>query len=384
MTFRRQVLHVVGDSKFGGGASVVVHIAEATERDGWTNTVLTTDRTFQQLLTERGLAFASIEGIGREIRPHTDFLGLIRLVRYLKQERFTLLHTHTSKGGVIGRLAGRLAGVPLIVHTVHGFAFHDFSRPLALRTYAGVERLAANWCDRIVTVSEFHREWALQLGIGDPRKTIAIPNGIALEELHPGRPRAATRADLGTDDNSLLILGVGRLAEQKGFADLIDAVSLLSKGTTPNFRLVIAGDGELRRDLEERIISRGLGGRAEVLGFRRDLADLYNAADLVVLPSLWEGLSIALLEAMAARTPIVTTSIPSNIEVTRNGEAAHLVPPAEPQQLADAILELAKSPDRRQQLCKRGAEIVGRYYRRENMAGAYVDLYAELAQHPRS
>jgi len=373
-----RILHIVGDSKFGGGSIIIWRLAELAKQLGWQVDVLTTDLKFQNLLRQSNIGIVNLKVIWRDINPPRDLWGLICLTNFLKRENYHLVHTHTSKAGFIGRFAAWLAHVPIIVHTVHGFAFHEQSSILSLKFYASLERLAAQWCDLLVTVSEFHRDWALNLRIGDPQKVIAIPNGLNEARLKPTRSRKIIKAELGVKEKEILILSIGRLATQKGFEYLVKAVPFLKKKQIPPFHIIIVGEGPLRGKLELLIKHLNVEREVRLLGFREDIGDLLNASDLIVLPSLWEGLSIALLEAMAASKPIVTTSIGSNVEVTRNGEAALLVPPKDPLVLSEAILYLIENPSVARKLAVRARQIYEQNYTEEKMLQKYKQEYLRL------
>jgi len=174
-----------------------------------------------------------------------------------------------------------------------------------------------------------------------------------------------------------MILSTGRLAEQKGLEYLIRAAALIRRDV-PAARIVLAGDGPLGRELAELVASLGLEDAVALLGHRSDIGDLLAASDLVVLPSLWEGMSISLLEAMAAARPVVTTSIGSNREVTNDGEAAVLVPPKDPESLAAAIRSIATDEARRQILGKKGQQVQRERYTMSRMLDAYMGEYERL------
>jgi glycosyltransferase involved in cell wall biosynthesis len=373
-----RLLHIVGASKFGGEAFVVRHIADMAESLGWQVAVLATDPAAQAFYDTHGIPVVPLDAVRRPINPYRDLQGLWEVFRYLRCCRYDMVHTHTSKGGIIGRLAARWARVPVIVHTVHGFAFHEESTRGQVTVYAQAERLAARCCDRVVTVSHFHREWALKLGIGDADKIVAIPNGITSEYLTPRCDPQNTRKTWGVGPDELAIVSVGRLAEQKGLAYLIRTVPLLRQHLGARFRIILAGVGESEASLKSLV--REVNGENHVLflGFRQDVGDILAAADIVAIPSLWEGMSISLLEAMAARRPIVTTSIGSNLEVTKNGECALLVPPKNPDALSHAILSLAKSKAMRESLAATGERVFKEEYTAERMAERYRDVYLEL------
>jgi lipopolysaccharide/colanic/teichoic acid biosynthesis glycosyltransferase len=378
-----KLLHIVGESKFGGGSVVIVELARMARKSGWEVDVLTTDPTLMNVLKEEGIGVVPLQAVWRNIRPVRDLRGLWRLYRFLRNNPYTLVHTHTSKGGFVGRLAARMAGVPAIVHTAHGFAFHEQSRPLAVHIYAYLERLAALCCHRVFTVSEFHRRWGLDLGIGSEQKIVAIPNGISPMRVAPALGRDAVRSAMGVGPHDFVILSAGRLADGKGLEDLLEAVAALRSHhavgqTTRTLRVWLAGTGPLREALEQMVAASGLADTVSFLGFRDDVGDLLAGSDLVVLPSVREGLSIALLEAMAAEKPIVATTIGSNREVTREGEGALLVPTHDRAALTQAIALVMGDSEYALQLANAAGSIYRSTYTDSAMLDRYSSEYARV------
>ena len=373
-----KLLHVIGDSRFGGAGRIILRLGQVAQAEGWDVDILTTDPVFQQAVRQYGLGLANWDVVRREIRPLWDLAGLVRLRNFLRREHYDIVHTHTSKGGFVGRLAARLANVPVIVHTAHGFAFHERSPRSTRFFYSALERIAARWCDRIVSVSEFHRRWALELGICKSPEILAIPNGIAALP-NPTVSAAQLRRQLGATDRDMVILSMARLAPDKGLEYLITAATLLLRSER-QFRIVIAGDGPVRARLEELALNLGVADRVNFLGFREDVSDLLAACDLVVLPSLREGLSIALLEAMAAGKPIIATSIGSHRELASQAEIARLVPPADAPALCEAILQVWRDPTLRTRLGATARTLFESYYSEDRMLNSYKQLYFDLVR----
>jgi glycosyltransferase involved in cell wall biosynthesis len=375
-----RLLHIVGDSSFGGAAKIILRLAQTMRAEGWQVDLLTTNSVFQEAAAQHDVGVVSLDVIRRDIRPWWDLRGLVRLYHFLRRERYLVVHTHTSKAGFVGRLAAWLAGVPVILHTAHGFAFHERSHRAKRSFYCTLERLASCWCDRIVSVSEFHRRWALMLGICGTNKISAIPNGIARQSPHLPASTAVLRRSLATTlPSDLIVLTTGRLAPEKGLEYLIEAASLL-RCSRPAFRFVLAGDGPLRAPLQDLAESLGVNRHVEFLGYREDIPDLLAACDLVVLPSLREGLSIALLEAMAAGKSIVTTQIGSNVAVASQADMALLVPPGDPQALCAAILCCGRDPALRARLGTNARLLFERRYTENRMLASYRKLYLDLVK----
>lgn len=377
---RPRILHVIGSSGFGGASIFVSRLARFTREQGYDVDVLTTDPKLQSILRSDGIGIVDLDVIWREIRPWKDLRGARTLAKFLKSADYDVVHTHTSKGGIVGRWAAWKARVPAIIHTVHGFAFHEESSKPKLWLYSFLERMAAKWCHRIVTVSEYHRDWARQLGIGKSNQVVAIPNGVGTETGQPTKSADDVRAELGVDADTFLMLAPGRLAPQKGLAYLVQATKTVQEQASLPFQILLAGEGPLKDELQYEAKRLGVESNIRFLGYRDDVPDLLAASDVVVLPSLWEGLSLALLEAMMMGKPVISTEIGSNLEVCRKGNAIRLVPPKDSSALAEAMLEMIESPEQRFDLAESGQQIAQQHYSEARMMQRYQDLYAELTE----
>ena len=372
-----RLLHITGGSRFGGVAKIILGIGQVAQADGWQVDILTTDSVFQHAVRDHGLGLVNMDVIRREIRPVWDLGGLVRLHAFLRREPYHIVHTHTSKAGFVGRLAARLAGVPVIVHTAHGFAFHEASPVSSRLFYSTLERMAARWCDRIVSVSEFHRRWAIELGMCSPRRIVAIPNGIASVSRNSEVELGGLRRQLGVQHDDLLILSLARLAPDKGLEYLIEAAAILLR-MGRRIQVAIAGEGPTRDRLEQMARNLGVTDRVVFLGFREDVGDLLAASDLVVLPSLREGLSMALLEAMAAGKPVIATSIGSQREMASHADIAWLVRPADTLALTEAILRLAEDRALMARLGSCARAVYESHYTEDRMLRSYRQLYFDL------
>jgi glycosyltransferase involved in cell wall biosynthesis len=310
----------------------------------------------------------------REIRPRSDAAALVRLTRIFAKERPDIVHAHTYKAGVIASVAGRIAGVPAVVFTPHG---HIFSRGanipgvpggLKLELLRWVTRAAQGCADRITALSGLDLDQQIALKLSPASKYVVVRNGIDCERFM--RPR------LRLFDGSPVIGAVGRFSEEKGHRHLIQAMTAVRK-SLPNARLVLVGYGALEGELKGRASSLGLDGAVTFAG-ERDSADVLTSFDLFVQPSLYESQGLALLEAMAAGIPAIASDVGGVGDVVRDGETGLLVPPADSEALAAAIVRLANSPELGLALSRKAAGRVRDQFSSETMLEAYARLYREL------
>jgi glycosyltransferase involved in cell wall biosynthesis len=337
---------IIGDSKFGGAALVVCSLMKMLRSRDIDVTLLATDPNILEIFKKESFSVWTFKGIQRAVNPFIDISALLRLTRALRG-KYDIVHTHTTKGGAIGRLAAKLAGVPVILHTVHGFAFHEFSGKLKTHLICIVERILAKMCDKMIFVNNYDRIKAIEMGITSEDKAVTVYNGIDESRLVLGinTDRSRKLSELNLSDSSFLSVYVGRLAEQKGLRYLFEAIKIVNE-EMPNcvINQVVVGDGELFRRCQEWVEQFGITDRVYFLGFRPDAICWTGAADLFVLSSLWEGHSITLLEAMACGRPIVATDIKGNRESIKDGYNGLLVEPANSKALARAIIKIISNP----------------------------------------
>lgn len=296
-----------------------------------------------------GMVVHPLRHMVQPLRPIQDMLAVIELHRLIRRHRYTIVHTHNSKAGFIGRLAARLAGAPVIVHTVHGFAFHRYERWWRRRLFLWLERLAARWCDHLVMISEPLIDWALRERIAPRAKMTKIYSGIDLDLFRRPVDTAAVRNRLGLTADDLVIGQVAKLWHGKGHEVLFRAAARL-KDRLPQLRLLVIGEGELGPRLQRLAQELGLGERVVFTGFRTDIPALTQAMDVAVLPSLFEGMGRAILEAQAAGKPVVASRVGGIPDLIIDGQTGLLVEPGDAEQLSEALWRLSSQPELRRRL----------------------------------
>ncbi len=289
----------------------------------------------------------------RRFSPVADLNALLDLTRVFQRERVDIVHTHNPKPGLIGQLAARLAGVPVVVNTIHGFYFHDHMPPLPRRFYILMEQLAAAQSDHILSQNPEDIVTAITEHIAPASRLEPLGNGIDLQRFDPARidvaAIAATREKLGFKVDDLVVGFVGRLVEEKGLRELFEATALL-RHKHPRVRLLVIGppDPEKPDALDERAAAvAGIDDITVFAGLRHDLPELYSAMDVFVLPSHREGFPRSPMEAAAMARPVVATDIRGCRETVVDGETGVLVPVRSPTALAAAIERYVVDPELR-------------------------------------
>ncbi|HEY3383879.1 MAG TPA: glycosyltransferase [Vicinamibacterales bacterium] len=362
---RIRLLQVTHDLEIGGLQRVVATLCRAVDQTRFDVRVL--------CLRALGPFTANIEQLGIPVTlipqtGKTDYLSFLKVARILRSERIDVIHTHNTQPFIDGTLAALLSGVRTIVHTDHARDFPD------KRRYMVAERVMATFAYRVVGVSE-HTSANLQRYERIPgRKIETIPNGIDGSVFDIPVDREAKRRKLGIPDDAV-VLGIGvRLTDQKGITYLLKALPKVV-ARFPRVVLVVAGEGPLEEDLRVEAEHLELAGHVKFVGPRTDMPELLKVFDLYVLPSLWEGLPMVLLEAMAAGCPIVATNVGGVSSAIETGVNGMLVPPSDPEGLADAITTLLGDQSLRRRFAENARQVFEMRFSAETMTRRYERLY---------
>jgi glycosyltransferase involved in cell wall biosynthesis len=379
-----RVMRVIARLNIGGPAIHTILLTAGLDPAQFESTLVTGveaahEGNMLDLAAQKGVQPLVIPQLGREINPLKDWGTLIKLYRLFRDQRPHIVHTHTAKAGTVGRLAARLAGVPIVVHTFHGHVFHDYFGPLQTRVFIEVERLLAALSDRIVTVSEGQRRELAAYGIASLDKIAVVPLGFELDALlNCEALRGQLRRELGVPEETALVGIVARLTAIKNHRLFLDAAKLIMEAGREAMFLIV-GDGELRAELEAYVAELGLAERVIFTGWRRDLPHIYADLDVVALSSLNEGTPVSLIEAMAAAKPVVATKVGGVPDIVLDKKSGYLVQSKEDAEgLAKGILDLLRAPDRAREMGLAGRAAVHPKYASETLLANVEKLYLEL------
>lgn len=364
-----RVMHVVSCLGRGGMEAGVMKLVTGCDPRRVTSDVCSLEpaQAFQD-------QFGSSSRLYELCRTSAFDIGMVRaLARVLRERQVDMVHTHAWGTLVEGWLAARLAGVPHVIHGEHGTME---LRPLNVR----LQRFLWKRIDRLLSVSnELAGRMTGRVGI--PREQIeGIPNGVDIDRFGQ-LSQSAARSALSLSPDAFVVVAIGRLVPVKNYPLLIDAARALSAAHAST-QILVAGDGPLREEVERRIAGAGLQNVVRLLGVRSDTPELLAAADAFALTSWSEGMSNTILEAMAARRPVVATRVGGNPELVEDGATGMLVSPEDPRELTAALLRLARDPESAERMGSSGRTRAERNFSVSGMIDRYTALYETVTRHP--
>ena len=316
----------------------------------------------------------------RPVHPSKDFIALRRLEAILREQKPDLVHTHSGKAGILGRLAAKRAGVPVIIHHLHGPSFGNFQGALANFVFTNAVKYAARVTDHFFCSANAMTRIHLAAGIGKPEMFTRIFSGFNLGPFLNATNDLALRRTFGLDESHFVIGKVGRIFQLKGHADLLKAFAIILP-SVPQARLLFVGDGSLRGEIENQIRARGLEGKVIFTGLvpPGEVARHVGIMDCLAHLSYREALSRALPQALAAGKPVVAYDFDGADEVCLENETGFLVPTGDIDAAAQGLLKLARTPALRRRFGQRGQQFVQENFSIEKMVADQYTIYQKLA-----
>jgi glycosyltransferase involved in cell wall biosynthesis len=387
---RKKILHIITRLDMGGSAQNTLQTCK--KLCGKYETILVHGLSYESRMTDlekriiedaveeakaMGVKVIALTSMVRSICPVKDFKALLSLTWLIFEEKPEIVHTHSSKAGILGRLAAKIAGVPHIIHTPHGHVFYGHFGPFASRIFMWVEKIFSRFTERMVALTDGEMEDYINLSVCSSEKLLKIHSGVDVEKfMHANGNRVGKRRSLGLDQNEAVIGFVGWLLPIKGPDYLLKAMDDVWQ-VHQDASLVLVGKGDMDVDLRAEALKKNANGKVKFLGWREDIDEILPLFDMLVLPSLNEGMGRVLVEAMAAGKPVVASRVGGIPDLVRDGENGYLVAPADEKALANGIKKLLDDPAKAKQMGLRGREH-SRQFSLEAMIEKLDALYSEL------
>lgn len=376
MTERLRVLRIIARMNVGGPALQVTGLLDGMDPERFDHRVLTghveSGEADYLALRAPQAAVHYVDGLGRSVRAAADLRALRTLTHEIRAFQPHIVHTHTAKAGVLGRVAARASRVPAVVHTFHGHLLHGYFSPAVTRAVVLTERALARSSTRLVAVGAQVRDDLLAAGIGRPEQYVVVPPGLTLP---PAPSRATARTSLGLPLDPPVVTLVARLTAVKRPERFVDVARALA-ARHPDAVFAVCGEGDLLPELQRQ--AADLGGRVRFLGWRGDVETVYAASDVVVLTSDNEGMPVSLIEAALSGVPAVATRVGSVAEVVADGETGLLVEP-DAVVLSAAVHRLLSDGALRHRMAAAATQRAESRFGRSRLVGDIERLYEQIA-----
>ena len=375
MSKKIKLLHVITHLPIGGAQDNTLYTVELLNKDKYDISLSCNlnGELVSRAKKVKHLKLYDVPNLRREVSIINDIRAFLYLYKLIKKENFTIIHTHSSKAGFLGRVAAMLNKTPIVIHTIHGFAFHDYMNSFKKNIFIYLEKLSAKWTHGLVTVSNLNKKKVVDLGIAPIEKLKNIYSGIDLT-LFINEKNDQFRKELNLDSSHLLLGSVGRLSNQKDPITMIEAFCIVIK-RFPSAHLTLVGDGELRDEILIKINQLQLNGRVHLTGNKNDPWKIYHSLDLFIMSSIYEGLGRSITEALSCGVPVVCTSVEGVPEIVRDNETGILVPPKDPGALATGIINSLNDMDNAKKMAEEGRKFVNENFDVNKMVDDIDSLY---------
>ncbi|MGA9117925.1 MAG: glycosyltransferase family 4 protein [Bacteroidota bacterium] len=387
-----KVLHVITTFSLGGATENTLLSVEGLRDLGYDVSILTgPPNTSEGSLFERarrnGIRVVVIRDLQRSIHPFHDFLAFLKIWSYLRHDDYAIVHTHSSKAGFLGRLAARLAGVPVVTHTIHGLPFHEYQNPVLRSVFVLAEKIGMTLSNKVVAVTHTIVDKAIAAGVGKREKFVVVRSGFEMESFAvTPEQTAVVRSSLGLSRDDLVVGKIARFSKLKGHNYLLEAIPRVIE-QVPNAKFLLVGSGELEAMVRTQVQQRGLSPYIVFAGLveQEHIPAMISTMDVVVHTSLLEGLARVLPQALSMRKPVISFDIDGAHEVIASGTTGYLVSPGDSQQLAEKIIAVLKDVGRARKMGEAGYNMVAHDWTKRGMVEGIDRVYfAMLCESPKS
>ncbi|MFH1441771.1 MAG: glycosyltransferase family 4 protein [Candidatus Omnitrophota bacterium] len=371
------ILFVITKLELGGAQKHVLNLIDNLDKNKYKIFIFTAQKglLLSKHITRKEIIIRRSIFLDRPIHPIKDLLALIELYFFIKTNKITLIHTHSSKAGILGRLAAKLAKVKIIIHTVHGWSFNDFQHSITKKIYIYLEKAMAKFSHKIIVVSHHDKQTGLNNKIGEDNKYQVIRYGINFNEFN--NKESSFRTNNAIKDNELVVGTISCLKPQKCPQDFIKLAYLTLK-LVPNIKFILVGDGILLKKVHKEITRFKLEKNIILTGWRHDIPEILSSMDIFVLTSLWEGLPISVLEAMLMSKPVIATDTGGIKEVIKQTKTGFLVKPHDIKNMVEILIALLKNKELREAMGENAKNYLNTDFQLQNMIKANQELYDKL------
>jgi glycosyltransferase involved in cell wall biosynthesis len=318
-----------------------------------------------------------VKDLIRELNPIKDFKAGLEIYKILKKEKPDIVHTHSSKAGILGRLTTFTTGIKNIIHTIHGFPFNDTQSFFKKNLYITLEKFCAKISKIIIPVSTENIKKGLSYNIGKEIQYRYIRPGIDVESFKNFKNIPSLKKELNLKDNNIIVSTIGPFKPQKNLTDFINVANIIVTKNS-NYKFIITGDGVERKKLGNLIEKYNIKNNVYLLGWRRDISNILNSSDFFVMTSLWEGLPISTIEAMSCGLVPIVNDVDGQREIIKNGENGFLIKPYDIKETADKILFLASNPKIKSEMGLKAKQTIDETFSIDHMIKQHENVYLEL------
>ncbi|MDD5020667.1 MAG: glycosyltransferase family 4 protein [Endomicrobiaceae bacterium] len=372
-----KVCIIVTKLELGGAQKVAIDLCKKLDKNKFETFMICGLGGILDNETANEIKIYFVKDLIRQLNPFKDFKAGLEIYKILKKERPDIVHTHSSKAGILGRCSAFAAGIKNIIHTIHGFPFNGTQSFLKRNLYIMLEKFCAKISKILIPVSTENIKKGLSYGIGKEIQYRYVRLGIDIENFKKIKGTPSLKRELNLKDTDIFVTTIGPFKPQKNLEDFINVANIIVNKNS-NYKFIITGDGIERKKLENLIKNFNLKNNVYLLGWRRDISNILNSSDFFIMTSLWEGLPISTIEAMSCGLVPIVNDVDGQREIIKDNENGFLIKPYDTKATADKILFLAENPDIKNKMSLNARQTINETFSIDYMIKQHENIYLEL------